>query len=53
MEERKWIGFVDSAEVGTGPAIDVERLTTPLLTAAMRDVGQRTSLTIRYQVGGA
>ena len=53
MEKRKWIGLIDTAEEDTSPIFEIERSTTPLVTETMRDGGQRTSLTILYQVGGA
>lgn len=53
MENRKWVGFTDTTEEDKKPTIELKQTTRSLVTEGMRDAGQRTSLTVHYQVEGA
>jgi hypothetical protein len=53
MRDKKWLGFQDTPEVNAPPKIEVTKASKNLVVGAMRDAGERTTVTVQYTVPGA
>lgn len=53
MMQRKWLAFSDEQDEDLQPRVEVSKSMRQMVKRDRRDAGQRTTLTVRYSVGGA